>query len=715
MTFLNPLYLIALAAAAIPIILHLLNLRKSRIIEFSTLSFLKELQRSKIRRLKIRQWLLLVLRTLLIVFVVLAFTRPALRGSFDFLPGSQAKSSVVIILDDSFSMLGADDGGQLFKQAKDKAGSVLDLLRPGDEASLILLSAAGKETHQFTSAINGLRGELERAQPSFKHVSLLDGLTAASALLKRTNNINKEIYILTDEQKSHYTTATGGSGTQILFDHSVRVFLFSLGSQRAENTAVVDVHIESALMQKERPVEISATVLNDEASPLRGSVVSVFLDGERVQQKSVDIEAGNVQRVSFTVTPKHSGFLSGFVELEEDRIPEDNRRYFSFYVPDVIRVALGPSGNQEATILSLAMQPSGTTGSGASPVEITQFDRAAIAAMNPSTFDVVVLLGARHISPAFVQRLRASIEAGGSALVMPDAEDESEAFSTVLLRGLGFPNPAGRNGSPGNAGKFTSFSAIDFDHPLFRGMFASRDKENKPVVESPHLYAAVRLRASETAQQVIGTSAGDAFLLDQKLGLGRVLALAVAPNLQWSDFPMKGLFVPLINRSIYYLAAKDEYSFDGIIGKAFDLVVREPHHTGVFDLFAPSGKASRVTPKALSSGSSFLFDDLEEAGVYSLSSSGAPVRTISMNIDQAESRMEKVDGKERDAFYSSTGLARPNMLSRGSNITKTVAEARFGVELWKFMIVLAIVCAIAEMLLARERKRAPEAAGGHTA
>ncbi|MBR9976556.1 MAG: BatA domain-containing protein, partial [Bacteroidetes bacterium] len=103
MTFLNPLYLIALVAAAIPIILHLLNLRKTRVIEFSTLTFLKELQRSKIRKLKIRQWLLLALRTLIIVFLVLAFTRPALRSGFGFLPGTTAKSSVVIVLDNSFS------------------------------------------------------------------------------------------------------------------------------------------------------------------------------------------------------------------------------------------------------------------------------------------------------------------------------------------------------------------------------------------------------------------------------------------------------------------------------------------------------------------------------------------------------------------------------------------------------------------------------------
>ncbi|HXG39208.1 MAG TPA: BatA domain-containing protein, partial [Bacteroidota bacterium] len=79
MTFLNPLVLLGLLAAAIPILLHLFNLRKLRTIEFSTLTFLKELQKSKIRRIKIRQWLLLLLRTLLVILLVMAFARPTVR------------------------------------------------------------------------------------------------------------------------------------------------------------------------------------------------------------------------------------------------------------------------------------------------------------------------------------------------------------------------------------------------------------------------------------------------------------------------------------------------------------------------------------------------------------------------------------------------------------------------------------------------------------
>src|SRR5260221_12424975 len=104
MLFLKPLVLLGMAAAAIPLILHLLNLRKLRTIHFSTLTFLKELQQTRIRRLKLRQLLLLLIRTLLIVFIILPFARPAFPGQIFRGFGSHAYSTLAFILDDSFSI-----------------------------------------------------------------------------------------------------------------------------------------------------------------------------------------------------------------------------------------------------------------------------------------------------------------------------------------------------------------------------------------------------------------------------------------------------------------------------------------------------------------------------------------------------------------------------------------------------------------------------------
>ena len=103
-----------LIASSIPIILHLLNLRKLRKIEFSSLIFLKELQKNKIRKIKVKQILLLIIRTLIVALLVFSFSRPVMKGYLSGF-GSHAKTSVVIILDDSYSMSINDQNGNYFK------------------------------------------------------------------------------------------------------------------------------------------------------------------------------------------------------------------------------------------------------------------------------------------------------------------------------------------------------------------------------------------------------------------------------------------------------------------------------------------------------------------------------------------------------------------------------------------------------------------------
>lgn len=273
MTFLNPLYLIALTAAAIPILLHLLNLRRLRVVEFSTLAFLKELQRSRIRRLKLKQWLLLLLRTLVIVFIVLAFTRPALRSAMDFLPGTAARNSVVIVLDDSYSMQVSDEGGRFLAQARARALAVCDLLGPGDEAALVRTSEAGAP-HTFTSSITALRREIQLTAPTFTRADLREALAAASVLLQKSTNVNREVYVITDMQRTSFlrrpeTNRPGQdrgpalrfSGIQTLFASDTRLYLLALGEGRpVSNARVSAVLLESSIFEKDKTADLTASI-----------------------------------------------------------------------------------------------------------------------------------------------------------------------------------------------------------------------------------------------------------------------------------------------------------------------------------------------------------------------------------------------------------------------------------------------------------------------
>ena len=90
LTFLNGAFLFAALAALLPLVIHLISRRRVTTVDFSSLRFLKELERKKIRRVRLRQILLLVIRSLVLLFVALALSRPTLSGG---LSGTGRESS----------------------------------------------------------------------------------------------------------------------------------------------------------------------------------------------------------------------------------------------------------------------------------------------------------------------------------------------------------------------------------------------------------------------------------------------------------------------------------------------------------------------------------------------------------------------------------------------------------------------------------------------
>lgn len=712
MTFLNPLYLIALAAAAIPIILHLLNLRKTRVIDFSTLSFLKELQRSKIRKLKLKQWLLLALRTLIIIFVVLAFTRPALRSGFGFLPGTTAKSSVVIVLDNSFSTLVSDEHGQVLKQAKQKANELVELMQAGDEAVLVLTTEA-EAPKEFTVALNAVRSEIDDLQVSYAHGDYRQALTAASALLSESDNFNKELYIISDQQRSQFTI--GDAAAQSLFDNTVRVFTLPLGSGDHANTAIVETELLNAIFETGKPVDVRASVRNASESALTDAIVSVFLNGERVAQKSINVPPGGMQQVAFTVLPKEAGWIDGFVELEDDKLPEDNRRYFGFYIPETLNILLGPTGGQDASLLALALEPdtddraagldSMTTAPKSFNVEAV--GRSGLLSANLARYNVVVLLGAQNLSDAFQQRLVSWVRDGGSVLLFPDANGNIDAWANSLLPRFDIPAAAGSTGALGNTSSFVTFGDVDFDHPLFANMFAKKENGENPEIESPQMSYSVRLRGNENARQVISTRAGDGVLLDARVDKGRALVFAISTDLRWSDLPFKGVFVPLLNRSMYYLSARDDDAVHMTVGSMAELTIPNTiPGEDLFELRGPEGTLQRIVPKTLPSGLVFPVEAPALPGVYALASGDDILRSIAVNTDPVESDLTRVDDQTRIDFFSRLGIDNAAELGRDIDVRQAVAQERYGVELWKYMLGLALLCALIEMLVARDVKRA---------
>ncbi len=202
MNFLNPLVLFGLIAASIPLILHLLNLRKMKKVEFSSLKFLKELQKSQIRKFKIKQILLLIIRTLLIIFIVLAFARPTINSALPFFQ-TYSKSSNIIIIDNSFSMDISDENGNRLKQAKLLAQKIVNSVGDGDEVSIIeMTTLENPSSFTFSRSKDVLVSNINKLQISTVKADLNKSLKIAAELSDNATYLQRNLFILTDGQEN---------------------------------------------------------------------------------------------------------------------------------------------------------------------------------------------------------------------------------------------------------------------------------------------------------------------------------------------------------------------------------------------------------------------------------------------------------------------------------------------------------------------------------
>ena len=213
-TFLNGAFLFAALAALLPLLIHLISRRRVSTVDFSSLRFLKELERKRIRRVRLRQILLLIVRSLIILAAALALARPTLKGTLAG-GGAHARTSVAIVVDDSASMTRAPGGGDLLSEARAAAREIAGLLDDGDQAFLV---AAGDPARavlgEGTFSPDVLLEAVNAMEARDVGTDYSGAVDLALGLLGASRNLNRELYVLGDLQRTGWTRRAGGSSSE---------------------------------------------------------------------------------------------------------------------------------------------------------------------------------------------------------------------------------------------------------------------------------------------------------------------------------------------------------------------------------------------------------------------------------------------------------------------------------------------------------------------
>ncbi|KXB97619.1 MAG: hypothetical protein AA908_05705 [Chlorobi bacterium NICIL-2] len=691
MQFFNPLMLLGLVAAAIPILLHLLNLRKLRTIEFSTLRFLQQIERTQVRRLKLQQWLLLVLRTLLVVLAVLAFARPVVRTSLPVL-GGQVRSSVVIVLDNSPSMDTQDERGNRFQWAIRQAEQILSSLKSGDEVALITSSGVlQSKSLGFTTALGAVREELQSLPLAYGSVSLRDMLDAARSVLATAQNAHRELYVISDFQTSMLAPRED-SLKQIMPVERVIIVPASSGSNLGQFDLGIDsVGIITRLIEPGKPIEFAVRIRNNGSSDARGSVVRLRFGSEQVAQRAFDLPAGQVRTLALVAPAPPGGAVVAQVELEPDACESNNVRYAACIVPRMPRILV--VGTPKSAMYVEAVLSA--LGERQSPI-VERVAPERLGGIQLDGYDVAVFTTTP--GPSAVEQLRASLTAGrANALIFADAGTPSEEQQR-MARALGIGS---LEQLPRKESGVWELRSLDEQHPLFAGVFRREEgPAARAQVESPGIQQAL----PSTGGVALISMEGGAFLSEHTLGSGRILYCALPPTLEWSAFPTTGLFPVLVGRAVLYLAAQGTIGVDVTVGERCQLEIPSRFAgESAFRLHDPSGATSAVEPLRIAGRSVVDLGRPLVPGVFTIESVAQreAVAAAAVNIPAEEALLHFADAN-RVAAYISTVVGKEDIeiAEPDTPLGELVARQRQHAELWPWLLGGALLAAAAEMILA---------------
>ena len=692
MTFLNPAVLFGLLAASIPIIIHLLNLRKLKKIDFSTLQFLKELQKNKIRKIKIKQWLLLALRVLIILAIVTAFARPTLVGVSIGGTTSAAKTSAVFILDDTFSMSVVDQDGSYFNQAKEAIKNILTQFEEGDEFGLVLVSQQPDEI-EMTSNISKLRQGVDETNISFASGKLNNAIIKAAQIISDAQNFNKEIYLFTDFQKGRLANEDEITILKEQLGEQVRLYSFDYSGKEVTNFGIDELKINTQIFEKDKPVKFEAAVKNYSERVKENLVVSLFVDGERSAQLSLNLNPDESKTANLEATAKKFGYSEAFVEIEEDDILEDNKRFTSFSIPEKIPVLILCDNINDTKLVEAALK----SVSEKDYFDLTIKNVGQISGTQLENYQAILIISSDFVNAS--EKLKQFIESGKGIVICPSSDVQSANF-IKSINSLGITI----SGSLVEVGEnqTVQFNEVDFNHPVFENIFVEQKKKQ---VESPDFYSYYKFNPTGKGKSIITLEDESSFLSEFSINRGKVLFFSSSPVFKWSDFPVKSIFAPLITKSVMYLSAKNNVDNNYLAGETININVSERTLPQI-KLLKPDGTEEIINIEGEQNINFISYDNTFITGNYRFFSGDKLLSTATVNTDPAESLTKYLTENDFEDYLDKIEFEGKYIsINKDEDPSQMILQARFGSELWRYFVLIAIMLALIEMTVARNAKK----------
>lgn len=639
MQFKHPEILYFLFLLVLPILVHLFQLRRFKKEYFTNVRFLKELFIQTRKSSKIKKWLLLASRLLLLTCIIIAFAQPFFKAK----DSKNSSNEMYIILDNSFSMQAKGQKGELLKRA------VQELLENTPENQTFSL-ITNTETFWNTD-IKSIKSTLQ----NLKYSALPFQIESAMAKIKsRKTAFNKDIVVITD--------AIGLDQKQLKsIDKNFNTYFIIPKAEQKNNVSIDSVFIHQTLDDfYEIGLKLSAYGDGKKEVP-----VALYNENKLIAKTLIKFDSKE-KTLYFTIPKKD---FHGYALITDSGLEYDNTLYFSISKPEKINVIC--IGETEKSLFLSRIYTK----------DEFNFSNSAIGSLDYNSIekqDAIILNELDEIPQALPTTLKSFVEKGGNLVVIPSTKNPVENLNSFLKL---FGNIQFKS----LANKDKLITKINFNHPLFTGVF-----ENKTTnFQYPKTQNSFEIASQNPA--VLFYEDQTTFLTSINKSISSVYVFAAPLNLANSNFQQSPLIVP-----VFYKMALNNLK-KGItaitIGANNPLLIAV--NLSKEEILNVKNETESFIPiqQILNTKVQLTFNDFpEQAGNFGIYKQKELVQNISFNYNRTESDLAQANENVISDFKKIDSI---------EAVFNTLQTNRTDDQIWKWFVIFALLFLATEMAIIR--------------
>jgi len=677
MKFVNPYLLFALGLIAIPIFIHLFNLRKYKIVYFSNVRYLKELKEQTRKQSRLKHLLTLLARILAIIFLVLAFAQPYIPNKAETVVTE--KDFISVFVDNSFSMQAVGISGTLLQTAKEKAKEIINTHRNNDVFQILDNNFLAVNQRNLNK--DELKDVINKIDFSYNRRTLSEIIDRQKNLANNSNFKQKFLYIISDFQKNIVDIQN------LKTDSSEKIFLIPLKANETNNLYIDSCWFESPIKRIGQNVVLKASIVNISDKPYEKIPAKLFINKQQRTLTSFDISPHAKTTIELPYKINELGIQNAYIEIIDYPITYDDKFYFSYNVQKNISILCINNKDENIYINALFKKDSAFV--------LENVNARTLDYSRFSNYNFIILNEFDDITSGLGNELSKFVKNGGSLLIAPGKNIDFDSYNNF------FPLLAKVSISKADT-QTVKINKINFSHPLFNDVFDKLPENiNLPSVKKHYL---LNSAAQTNSESLLTLQNGNPFLSVFYAGKGFLFLMAAPLIKEFSNFAAHSIFVPTLynmalnsvaNARLYYILGTDN---------SFDVINANSDAEAVYKIKNTINDFEFI-PQFSNSFSSLTFhinDQIKDAGNYLLSYKNNAISGIAFNYNRKESDLKYYSESELEGIIKDKKLDNINIINtQKENVSTAISKINQGLLLWKFCLILALLFLALETLLLR--------------